>query len=100
MCPLRLSTILLSLLLLTGCASSSLTPVQRHPDASLLLPCEKPRLPAAGVRLSNVDVGLLITNLGLLLKNCALEKDALINFYKKEVPDAKNRSSKVSQGNR
>lgn len=54
--PLRLLAVPLFGTLLGACASSSAVPVQRSPDASLLLPCERPQ--ATGVNPTDNEVAL------------------------------------------
>lgn len=80
MFPSRLLAVPLSLLLLQGCETFSPVPVDRQPDASLLLPCERPRPPPD----SPTDTAVALGYLDAVQKylNCEARHGALAAFVK------------------
>ena len=77
----RVATILLFAPLLAACGSSDPVPVQRRPDASLLLKCELPSKPVSE-RPDNREIADAWLTAEQLLLNCAGRLDRLIDFLK------------------
>jgi len=75
-----LPVVLLSLLLLPACSSFSSIPVDRQPDASLLLPCERPMRPADNP--TDTDVALAWIDAVQKYLNCEARHAALASFVK------------------
>lgn len=63
-----------------GCEHYSPVPVDRQPDASLLLPCERPVSPPE--KPSNKDVGLGWLDAVQKYLACEAKHQALVNFVK------------------
>lgn len=76
----RLLAALLSPLLLLACSSSSTVLVDRQPDASLLLPCERPARPAD--KPTDTDVALAWMDAVQKYLACEARHAALAAFVK------------------
>lgn len=76
----RLPAALLSLLLLPACATFSPVPVDRQPDASLLLPCDRPAMPSE--KPTDTDVALAWIDAVQKFLNCDARHGALSTFVK------------------
>ena len=80
MYPSPLPAVLLSLLLLPACSSYSPLLVDRQPDASLLLPCDRPRAPPDSA--TDTDVALGYVDAIQKYLNCEAKHGALASFVK------------------
>lgn len=68
------------LLLLQACGTSSPIPIDRQPDASLLLPCARPAQPAQNP--TDTDVALAWMDAVQKYLNCEAKHGALAAFVK------------------
>lgn len=81
---MRPSLILAALLCVTqlaACTSSSVIPVARHPDPSLLLPCDPPVLSDPETATDN-DFAADMLRLGEAYVACSARHDSLVKFEK------------------
>jgi len=76
----RLPAVLPLLLLLPACATFSPVPVDRQPDASLLLPCDRPAVPPTSP--TDTDVALGWVDAVQKFLNCDARHAALSAFVK------------------
>lgn len=77
MCLSRTAAVLLSVVLLSGCATRSV-PVDRQPDASLLQPCVRPASPPANA--SDNDIALGYVDAVQRFLECEARYRCLIEF--------------------
>ena len=79
MCPSPRAAALLSIALLTGCATRSV-PVDRQPDPSLLQPCTRPVPPPANA--TDNDIALALVDAVQRYLECEARQKALADFVK------------------